>query len=318
MSESFNHNASNNVLVNKILHQIIEKNNASNAYIFYGPENIGKKDSAHYFISQIIKQNNFNDQCLLNIKNNNHPDYLMIEPTYLSGGKLINQSKINSEMIKKNHPLIRIDQIREIKTFLSKKPIQSEKKFILIIDAHLLNESSSNCLLKTLEEPANGMFILLTSKINLLLDTIISRCQKIKFNSYTNDQIDNLLKENNKYYLENEIEYRNLIYISNGSPGRVLNNFNMWKSISDSIKSAIKNPPKNYEKILFLAKNICDELDFNHQELLLDYIQYDWWRKTKNISLIRRIETIKQNIKDKVQPKICWEIGLLEIATNEI
>ena len=37
-------NASNNVLVNKILHQIIEKNNASNAYIFYGPENIGKKD----------------------------------------------------------------------------------------------------------------------------------------------------------------------------------------------------------------------------------------------------------------------------------
>jgi len=35
----------------------------------------------------------------------------------------------------------------------------------LIIDAHLLNEAASNCLLKTLEEPNNGIFILLTSKL---------------------------------------------------------------------------------------------------------------------------------------------------------
>ena len=40
------------------------------------------------------------------------------------------------------------------------------------MDAHLLNEAASNCLLKTLEEPTNGIFILLTSKIDHLIDTV--------------------------------------------------------------------------------------------------------------------------------------------------
>jgi len=48
---------------------------------------------------------------------------------------------------------------------------------------------SANYLLKTLEEPSNGIFILLTSKLNLLLDTIISRCQIVRFRSISSKQI---------------------------------------------------------------------------------------------------------------------------------
>ena len=73
--------------------------------------------------------------------------------------------------------------------------INSEKKIVLIIDAHLLNEAASNCLLKTLEEPSNGIFILLTSKLNLLLDTIISRCQIVRFRSFSSKKIKSILKE---------------------------------------------------------------------------------------------------------------------------
>jgi len=85
--------------------------------------------------------------------------------------------------IKSGSEIIKIAQVRNIKTFLSQKSITSEKKIILIIDAHLLNEAASNSLLKTLEEPSNGIFILLTSKLSLLLDTIISRCQIVRFRS---------------------------------------------------------------------------------------------------------------------------------------
>ena len=51
-------NSSNNNLENNILKQVILKKNISNAYIFYGPEDVGKKEEAINFISQIINANN--------------------------------------------------------------------------------------------------------------------------------------------------------------------------------------------------------------------------------------------------------------------
>ena len=98
------------------------------------------------------------------------------------------------KITKSGSEIIKIAQIRNIKTFLSQKSINSEKKIVLIVDAHLLNEAASNCLLKTLEDPSNGIFILLTSRLNLLLDTIISRCQKIRFRSFSSKQVNSVLK----------------------------------------------------------------------------------------------------------------------------
>ena len=178
-------NSSNNNLENNILKQVISKKNISNAYIFYGPEDVGKKDEAIKFISQIINKDNLDTKIIQRIRENNHPDYLFIEPTYLLKANLINQSEIDKDIKQKYKPLIRVNQIRSINTFLSRVSIEADKKFIIINDAHLLNEASSNCLLKTLEEPSNGLFILITSKLNLIIDTIISRCQKIKFSSYS-------------------------------------------------------------------------------------------------------------------------------------
>ena len=178
MNDFINTNSSNETKLK--FEKIIKDNIISNAYIFYGPENIGKKESALRFIAEIIRTNNSDLHAYEKIKENNYPDYLKIEPTYISKGNLINQSEIDKEKNQTNKPIIRIEQIRNIKVFLGKKSIQSTKKFILIENADLLNESSSNCLLKTLEEPTNGVFILLTSRLNLLLDTIISRCQTIR------------------------------------------------------------------------------------------------------------------------------------------
>ncbi len=313
----------NNKYTNEItckLGKIIQENIISNAYIFYGPENVGKKETALRFIAEIIKNQNSDLDAYTKIKDNNYPDYLKIEPTYISKGKLINQSELDKEKNQTTKPLIRIEQIRNIKVFLGKKSIQSTKKFILIENADLLNESSSNCLLKTLEEPTNGVFILLTSKLNLLLDTITSRCQTIRFKPSTYQELKQILeqsKHNTTNLLSDSDILENLIFISNGSPGKLIDNLVIWNQIPENIKQDIKYPLNSYENILFLAKHITSELDLNHQEFLLDYMQRDWWKKTKNKRFVETLEGIKNNISSNIQPRISWEIGLLKVKLKE-
>ena len=298
------------------LNKIIQENVLSNAYIFYGPENIGKKETALRFIAEIIRTNDSDLDTYPKIKDNNYPDYLKIEPTYVSKGRLIHQSEIAKEANQTNKPLIRIEQIRKIKVFLSKKSIQTKKKFILIEDAHFLNESASNCLLKTLEEPTNGVFILLTSRLNLLLDTIISRCQIIRFKPYSEEELKQLIEKSSDKTIDlvsdSEV-LENLIFISNGSPGKLLEYLKIWNQIPANIKHEIKFPLKNYENILLLAKNITTHLNLKQQEFLLDYIQRNWWKKTKDKKIAEILEAIKININSNIQPRLAWEVGLLKV-----
>ena len=260
-------------------------------------------------------------QAYSKIKENNYPDYLKIEPTYLSKGNIVNQSEIDKENDQKTSPIIRIEQIRNIKNFLGKRSIQSSKKFILIENAHFLNESSSNCLLKTLEEPTNGVFILLTSRLNLLLDTIISRCQTIRFKPYSNQELKQLFEQSKHKPTDllSDMEIlENLILISNGSSGKLSDNIETWNKIPTNIKHDIRYQPNNYEKILFLAKNITSNLDLKQQEFLLDYMQRSWWRTTKDRNIAEILESIKKNINSNIQPRISWEVGLLKVKLKGI
>ena len=145
---------SNNLLINKevnlYLNQIIKNKSFANGYIFFGPEGVGKKETALHFINEIFRQCSYNKFIKEKITNTNNPDFLIIKPTYSNESKKSKSS--NSNLSKKNNSEnIKIDQIRNIKKFLSKKSIESEKKIIFIIDAHLLNEAASNCLLKALK-----------------------------------------------------------------------------------------------------------------------------------------------------------------------
>ena len=152
----------NNFLINEentLLNCIVQKKSFANGYIFYGPEGVGKKQTAFQFIKEIFEQSSQRDDVEEKITNNNHPDFLIIEPDSLLGTKHSRSSDLE-KTLKTGSEIIKIAQIRNIKNFLGQKSINSEKKIVLIIDAHLLNEAASNCLLKTLEEPSNGIFIL--------------------------------------------------------------------------------------------------------------------------------------------------------------
>ena len=288
--------------VNTLLKTIIKSKSFANGYIFCGAEGVGKKKAALQFIKEIFKQSSIKDSVEENI--NNHPDFLIIEPISLL------ESKSSSEIIK-------IAQIRNIKNFLGQKSINSEKKIVLIIDAHLLNEAASNCLLKTLEEPSNGIFILLTSKLNILLDTIISRCQIVRFRSLSATQITSISEEYFdplNYSINSKLNIQDLINSANGSSGQLLKNIETWDELSDEIANKLTSPLKNSLEILEVSKLISEKLEVYQQILLVNLIQIIWWRKTKNINLLKKLEGLKFHLKNNTQPRLAWEITFLKIS----
>ena len=305
---------------NTFLKSIIKNKSLANGYIFYGAEGLGKKQTALQFIKEIFKQSSPSENVEERITNNNHPDFLIIEPDSLLATKSSGSFDLE-KTIKSGSEIIKIAQIRNIKTFLSQKSINSEKKIVLIIDAHLLNEAASNCLLKTLEEPSNGIFILLTSKLNLLLDTIISRCQIVRFRSFSSKQIKSILKEyldTSKSKINANLKFEDLINSANGSPNQLLKNIEIWNDFSDEIISKLDSPIKNSLEILEISKSISEKLEIFQQICLVNLIQTIWWRKTKNISLIKKLENLKYLLRQNIQPRLAWEIAFLKISMENI
>jgi len=305
---------------NTFLKSIIKNKSLANGYIFYGAEGLGKKQTALQFIKEIFKQSSPSKNVEERITNNNHPDFLIIEPDSLLKTKSSGSSDLEKK-IKSGSEIIKIAQIRNIKTFLSQKSINSEKKIVLINDAHLLNEAASNCLLKTLEEPSNGIFILLTSKLNLLLDTIISRCQIVRFRSFSNKQIKSFLKEyldNSKLNMNTKLEFEDLINSANGSPNQLLENIEIWNDFSEEIIGKLDSPIKNSLEILEISKSICEKLEIFQQICLVNLIQTIWWRKTKNIGLVKKLENLKYLLRKNIQPRLAWEITFLKISMEDI
>ena len=306
--------------VNTYLDNVIKNKSFANGYIFYGSEGVGKKRTALQFIKEIFKQSSPSENIEEKITNNNHPDFLIIEPDSFLGTK--NSISSNFEKtIKSGSEIIKIAQIRNIKTFLGQKSINSEKKIVLIIDSHLLNEAASNCLLKTLEEPSNGIFILLTSKLNLLLDTIISRCQIIRFRSLSSEQIKSTFEdylETSKLKINTKLKFEDLINSANGSPNKLLKNIEIWSDCSNNIISKLDYPIKNSLEILEISKLISETLEIYQQIFLVNLIQTIWWRKTKNIKLVKKLENLKNLIRKNIQPKLAWEITFLKISMEDI
>jgi len=306
--------------VNTCLNNIIKNKSFANGYIFYGAEGVGKKQTALQFIKEILKQSSTCENVEERITNNNYPDLLIIKPDSLSATKS-SRSYDLEKTIKSGSEIIKIAQIRNIKTFLSQKSINSEKKVVLIIDAHLLNEAASNCLLKTLEEPSNGIFILLTSKLNLLLDTIISRCQIVRFRSISSKQIKSILKEyldTSKLNRNLNFKFDDLINSANGSPNQLFKNIEIWNDCSNKIISKLDSPIKNSLEILEISKLISEKLEIFQQICLVNLIQTIWWRKTKNIGLVKKLENLKYLLRKNIQPRLAWEIAFLKISMEDI
>ena len=81
--------------------------------------------------------------------------------------------------------------IRSLIHFLRRRAFQSPYKVAVVADGHRLNTAAANAFLKTLEEPPpDTVIFLLTTGTEGMLPTILSRCQKIRFEPWTEEELD--------------------------------------------------------------------------------------------------------------------------------
>lgn len=130
--------------------------------------------------------------------------------------KIDNHNFTELEIIEPDGNSIKKEQLTKLQKDFSTKSLEASKKIYIINHADKLNDYSANSILKFLEEPeANIVAILVVNNCNNLLDTIISRCQKIKLNNIKNNDVKNELdiissylcnssEENLKFKKENE------------------------------------------------------------------------------------------------------------------
>jgi DNA polymerase-3 subunit delta' len=171
----------------------------SHAYLFVGPKSVGKYTTAIAFARTLLcddeKGCGVCRDCS-SVSKNIHPDFY-------------NQNSVDS---------IKIKEAREIKSFCSLKPYQAKRRVIVIKDADRLTTEAANSMLKILEEPeGNTVFVLTTSNIKNIMETIISRCQIANFHAVNKKDIQNWLET--KGYSEGVEE---ATHLSMGKPGLAL------------------------------------------------------------------------------------------------
>ncbi len=110
---------------------------------------------------------------------------------------------------------IKVSSIREIKKFTALNYDDIPYRFIVITDAEMMNEPSQNALLKSLEEPPAGViFILITSNLSRIRETILSRCWHMHFSPLANSDVAKILEE----HFECDANLANMVAnFSNGS-----------------------------------------------------------------------------------------------------
>lgn len=93
--------------------------------------------------------------------------------------------------------VLRVEQMRQIEREANFRPFEGKARVFLIDEADKLNDASANALLKVLEEPPRtSHLILITARPAMLLPTILSRCQMIRFSPLTPDEIETHLTKN--------------------------------------------------------------------------------------------------------------------------
>ncbi len=165
-----------------ILKGALFEDRLAHAYLFSGPDGIGKRLVALNFAKAIncldIQEDREScDDCVScrKIESQNHPDVCIVEPE----GRFI-----------------KIGQVRELQRRLQFRAMEGRFKVCIIDGADCMNPASANALLKTLEEPAERtLLILIAVSMNSIPATVLSRCQKIRFSPIGLEEIIPWLEE---------------------------------------------------------------------------------------------------------------------------
>jgi len=307
-----------------ILRRAVQTDRLAQAYLFEGPEGVGKGLMAQALARMVFCSEG--DGCgdcpaCRKVDHHNHPDLHLLE----ADGKFI-----------------KIEQVRELQREISLRPLEAPRKITLISGAEKLNQAASNALLKTLEEP-NGaaLFILLTHQPERLLPTIRSRCQRLQFGHLPLEQLKGSLTEklglddteghllatlaegsfkkalgrDREFFIEQRREL--LKKVTALSPGSVLPLFELAKQLHEDKE----NLPDVLELLLAFYRDL---LLFVHARPEQELVNIDLMEKIRreagrhNVTvLLRKLEAViqcRRHLERNVNSQLAVEVMLMHLA----
>ena len=261
-----------------ILDRSVKKNKVSQAYLFFGSENVGKFTIALDFAKKITEHDRGLNQNLYILKPEIDPARNATH-SVAGGGKKLGD--------------IKIKQIKDLQHWLSLSSSQEKKRVAIIDDAQKLNKTSQNALLKTLEDAReNTVVILVSQDEEKILPTIISRSHKLKFGLVSNQDL--------RDSVQNEID-KDVIFWSMGKPGlfRKLSESSEELEFRREVLSEFSNIfSQNVSERIALAETMSENLEISIKKfnlwlvIIRESILNDNFNRgfTNRIELVDRIE----------------------------
>ena len=290
------------------LQRAIRNDRVAHSYLFWGNEGIGKKWVALQFAKALncladgAHREEACDLCIScrKVDHHLHPDVLLIEP--------------ENQTIKK-------EQVLRMQRELAYRPYEGRRRVCILTAADRMAPNMSNTLLKTLEEPPlHTVMIILANHPRLLLPTILSRCQPIRFNPLPVPLVSRWLVDQKGLA---EAEAHLLASLSEGSPGKalelregvaeipreeLLKNWVGLKTFSfERIESWIESLPSQRDHLvlvlevartllrdLILGKTLTDRSKRIHTDLLeeMEALSSKWTLP----ALLKRLDAVHQTI----------------------
>ena len=243
--------------VTQTLINAFKKDRVGQGYIFTGPRGVGKTTTARILAKGLnckdSKDGNPCNKCNIcyEITEYRNLDVLEIDGASNRG----------------------IEEIRNLRELIKFTPMNASYKIFIIDEVHMLTNQAFNALLRTLEEPPpHGKFIMCTTDIHKVPDTIISRCQRFDFNRISINDIKELINSVlKKEKLDSDVEsIESIATKSEGSMRDALSILDQVIAFSDS-----KINFKDVEKILgFVSSEVyfrlTDSIKDKNAKLLLE------------------------------------------------
>lgn len=228
--------------------------------------------------------------------------------------------------INKGKKSISVDQVRSIIEEVNKKPYEGDKKVIIIHDADYVTIQGQNALLKTIEEPPYGVFIiLLCETMGKLLDTIRSRCQLHKMKKLSHEEMMTFIKR--KYGQLEDKEIKSILAFSTGVPGKAedfMENASL-KLIRNEVMDILINIKKmDYNSIVKYAEKLTEYKDLWREviECFIVYIRDSLiYKETGKDDLIinnDKLEDIKKIAMQFSMNRLNRIFDMLNFARNNI
>lgn len=277
----------------KLLKKITASGKVGQAYLFAGPEAVGKFTLAKIFSRAVIT-----NQQLITIlpsigmsgENEKLPvDLIILEPEVAEKKGVVKTKDIS------------IEKIREAQKSLLLFPHEGKRKVLLVNDAHRLTEEAQSALLKTLEEPnTTSMIILVAAEEQKILPTIKSRCQKIKFNLVSPASIKEYLAEAGKQTAE---KLEQMAYLSLGRPGlarKIIENGGEFAARREALEKLRSLPKAGINQRLKIAegmsKNAAEAVGI--LELWIWSLHISAQKDARLFSIIGKLEDSAEDIKN--------------------